>query len=104
MSQLLGQEGLHVLDLGTGAHLRVVPAPERPNTFGAEHLWAGQPIPAGSWLILGAADGTGDRVLDRDRYDATPSELVGARSDARAHDARAADPDGIAAAGSAASA
>jgi outer membrane protein assembly factor BamB len=55
---VVGAGDVHMLDLATGAQLRVVPAPQRPDTFGAQHSWAGQPIPTGSWLILGAADGT----------------------------------------------
>jgi outer membrane protein assembly factor BamB len=48
---------LSLLDLRTGDELAAIPAPDRPGTYGIQQAW-GEPIPAGSRLIVGADDGT----------------------------------------------
>jgi outer membrane protein assembly factor BamB len=49
---------LSLLSLHRGRGVGAIPAPERPGTLGAQHTWAGQPIPTGPRLVVGAADGS----------------------------------------------
>jgi outer membrane protein assembly factor BamB len=49
---------LRILDIDTGVVLETVPAPARPGTYGAQHEWVLQPIVAGGYVVLGAADGS----------------------------------------------
>jgi outer membrane protein assembly factor BamB len=55
---VVGGSGLRILDLQTGEALMTIPPPRHPNTYGAQQSWAGQAIPTGSRLVVGAADGT----------------------------------------------